>query len=363
MQLTINLLLTGGIIAATAGFIAWLADPVSVAILGGTAFVSGIALLRIFPDRFSMFGNAAALIGAGLLIGGASVELATNYVSVAPWTMSGIGALIAMTGLWCFLRRRTGLGFLIGSITLMGTAMHLFGLAAFELEGFLAAAYFLYAAAIIFGAGILFDLRFLSALAILPFAQMLGASTSYWHAAYAFYSPEATLSICQMGGLAAVFLWLRNGSPDRIGRHLGVAAILAFVVMNMCFLVGSLWGDEVGRHIWAPNYSDRAALGIEKYSAALEAYRANAITISAEVYSVVWLVLLLALIAFSAIKVQRGLLNASLTFLGIHLYTQMFESYGEQPLAWALGGVAAIPAAWGLLQVNRWIKSRQAVPI
>ena len=51
-----------------------------------------------------------------------------------------------------------------------------------------------------------------------------------------------------------------------------------------------------------------------------------------------------------------------MTFGGIHAYTQMFESFGDEPLAWALGGLAAIPLAWGLWRLNQHLAERQMLP-
>lgn len=358
ITLAINIFLTGGIIAATLGFIGWLADPVPVAALGGLSLLAGLFQLLKGDDRFAIFGNAAALIGAGLLIGGASVELMANFEAVAPTAMALLGGLVLVVAGAAFRRAGSGLGLLTGAIALMGAAAHLTGLALFEFDGLAVTGFFLYAAALIFALGVLVDVRFVTALAIIPFAQMLDTSTLYWHAAYAFYSPESTLSIIQMGVLVATFTWLAARLSDRVGRHFGITAMLAFVVMNLCFLVGSLWGDEVGQSIWGP---DRTAFGRdwEGYQAALEDWRNAAWVIGEQVYSIIWAAVLIGLTAFSALTTRRGLFNASLTFLGIHLYTQMFESYGDEPMAWALGGLAAIPAAWGLMLANSWIKTRQ----
>ncbi len=359
ITLAINLFLTGGILAATFGFIFWLADPLSVAVTGGIALVLGLMLLLRGADRFSMFGNAAALIGAGMLLGGATFELVDNYEAIAAWAMTGLGGA-AMIGSYALYRKvPEGLGFLTGAITLMGAAIHLGGVIGFEFEGVGAMLFYLYAAGLTFALGIALDVRLVSALAIVPFAQVLDTSTTYWHASYAFYSYESTLSILQMGSLVAGFTWLASRIKPRVGRHLNIAVMLAFIVMNLCFLVGSLWGDEVGRYMWGPQYRDFGYQNSEAYHAALDAFRETAFTISEEVYSVVWALLLMGLIAWSAMTTRRGLFNASLTFLGIHAYTQMFESFVDEPMAYALGGLAAIPAAWGLLQANSWMKVRE----
>ena len=73
----------------------------------------------------------------------------------------------------------------------------------------------------------------------------------------------------------------------------------------------------------------------------------------------VWAVLLAVCAAFwTAHANRRGLFNATMTFAAIHAYTQMFESYGDEPLAWAIGGLAAIPLAWGMWRLNQHLAVR-----
>jgi len=46
-----------------------------------------------------------------------------------------------------------------------------------------------------------------------------------------------------------------------------------------------------------------------------------------------------------------------MTFAGIHAYTQVFESFYDEPLAYVVGGLAAIPLAFGLWRLNNaWFK-------
>ncbi|MEM8824291.1 MAG: hypothetical protein AAGF30_11820, partial [Pseudomonadota bacterium] len=95
MKLGVNTLLTGGIIAATLGLIFWLAQPLPVALAGGLALLGGLAALWKGGETLRFFGNAAALIGAGLLLGGAGVELIDKHEAIAGPAMLGLGALVA----------------------------------------------------------------------------------------------------------------------------------------------------------------------------------------------------------------------------------------------------------------------------
>jgi hypothetical protein len=221
----------------------------------------------------------------------------------------------------------------------------------------------LYATALIVVAGTFVNVRAVTALAIVPFAQALETGTAYWHAAYVFYSPEPTLTILQMSMLIAVCVWILRTAPERVGRHAGILGIMAAVVGNLAFLVGSLWGDSVGMTFFrdqAPIYSD-----YEDYAAyrrAYDLYEAGFFQISEHVFSAIWAALLIIGAWAAAAAHRRGLFNTAVTFLGIHAYTQMFETFADEPMAYALGGLAAIPLAWGLWRLNNRMFGKSAEP-
>ncbi len=372
VRLAVNSLLCLGILAATGGFIVWLGTPASVATLGLVALGLGAAILRFGSALFDMFGNAAALIGAGLLIGGASIELIESYSDIAGPVMAVAGLAVAAALTWLYTAHLHQAPFVTGAILLMGVAMHLVGIGYLisqaDLTGLPVALFYLYAATLLAGAGWLIDIRLVTALAIVPFAQALDTGTIYFHAAYVFYSPESTLSILQMTALIAACLWIAVHRPDRTARHARVLAVLAFIVANLCALVGSLWGDVVGETVWGPRADFgradmdweqwRAAMDWEQWRAAMDAFRSTALVLSEGLYSVLWAVALVAIVAWAAHTAQRGLFNTAMTFGGIHAYTQFFESYFDEPLAYVIGGLAAIPLAWGLWRLDRWIATR-----
>lgn len=365
VQLAINAVLCGGIIAATLGLIAYLADPAAVAVTGLALLGAGIFTLLRIPEIYRMFGNAMALIGSGMLIGGGYVELTTNYADIAGLASLLLGIPITVIAARSLIYGGVTARFVAGSIMLMGATLHLAGLSLIvtnhAVTGPLVALSYFYAAGIIVLSGILTNVRMITALAIAPLAQMLDTSTSYFHAAYVFYSPESTLSILQMTMIIAFCLWVVWRSSDRIGRHFHILAIMAFIVANLCALVGSLWGDVVGSHIWGPEAQGYAAFdrNWQAYLAAVDAFKATALTISEDVYSVLWALALIAMTFWAAHKNQRGLFNTALTFLAIHGYTQAFESYYDEPLAYVIGGAVAIPLAWGMWRINQAWLARQ----
>ncbi|MFN3292315.1 MAG: hypothetical protein ACK4S2_09160 [Gemmobacter sp.] len=357
IALVVNALLAGGVLAAAGGFVVLLAHPLAVA-MGGAAFLAGgIAVLAKAGALWRMFGHAAALIGAGMLIGGGVVEAVDKLgEGAASLLFLMVGTVLALIAGAAFRRRAAGLRFVTGFLLLAGVALHLggaYGLAfAHGVGGLPRMALHLYAFALVAGAGWLLDVRLVTALAIVPFAQMLDTSTAYFHAAYVFYAPEPTLSILQMGTTVAVCLWLMRRLAPREARHAGIVAILAFVVANLCFLVGSLWGDTVGdsfvQAALEAGGTDPDALWLQ-----LETYRDRALHIPAGIFALIWAAALAAVAIRAAQTHQRGLFNAAMTFAAIHAYTQLFETFGDHPQVWALGGLAAIPLAWGMRQLNR----------
>lgn len=363
VNLAINAILCLGIVAATAGLIFWLADAVSVAVFGALALAGGVLVLARGGATYRMFGNAAALIGAGMLIGGGVFELLQSYEDSAGWVMLFAGVIVAGAAGAALWRGAVTTRFVTASIFLMGVALHLGGCALImmqnEMSGLPVGLLYLYASVLIAWAGALTDVRLVTALAIVPFAQMLDTGTAYFHAAYVFYSPEPTLSILQMGVLVLLLVWAKNVWPERWARHARVLSVLGFVVASLCFLVGSLWGDVVGETMWGPGRFSQPGQSWEDFEVLQETFRANALTISANVYSVVWAIVLTAVIAIAAMRANRGIFNAAVTFAGIHAYTQLFESFGDEPLAYVVGGLAAIPLAWGMWRLNGWITAQQ----
>ncbi|MDO9526480.1 MAG: hypothetical protein Q7J57_13245 [Gemmobacter sp.] len=356
IALAINTLLAGGVAAAALGLVVLLADAAAVAATGAVFLAVGVAILGRGGAAYRMFGNAAALIGAGMLTAGATIELIDSYARSASAALLVLGAGIGLSAGAVIRHGPKAMRFAAGAVVLMGGAMHLaglyFGLSEAGVMGVLVPFAHFYTAVLVAVVGWLIDVRAVTALAIVPFAQMLDTSTFYFHAAYVFYSPEPTLSIVQMAVLVAVCVWVMVRMPDRIGRHAGILAIMGVIVGNLCFLVGSLWGDVVGLTYWDAAHPYLDGTDWDARDAAQDAFAARTLVISDHVFAVVWAVVLAAAAIWSAHANRRGLFNASITFGAIHAYTQAFESFGDEPLAYVIGGLATIPLAWGVWQLN-----------
>ena len=78
VSLAINSVLCFGIIAAALGFISLLGDALAVAIVGGFFLGIGTTILVKATDVYLMFGIASALIGSGMLVGGAAAEIVST---------------------------------------------------------------------------------------------------------------------------------------------------------------------------------------------------------------------------------------------------------------------------------------------
>ncbi|MEM8537458.1 MAG: hypothetical protein AAGF56_06310 [Pseudomonadota bacterium] len=355
IALCVNTLLIGGVVAATLGLIFFLADAVSVAVFGGLFLGGGLAILRYGAPLYRMFGNASAVIGAGMLIGGAGIEIADKLPDTSGLWLLATSTLIGALFLWRFTIGQVQLRFAYGAALLMAACMHISGAYVtaeqFALSGWPMPLIHAYVTALLVGLGLRLDVRFITALAIAPFAQMLDTGTYYFHAAYVFYSPESTLSILQMSVLIGLCLWAVTKGGPVIKRQAGVLMIMGFVVANLCFLVGSLWGDVVGSHVWGPTYADFEG-DWQAYNVAKDAFAETAFVINEHVYSIVWALALGAVIIWSAFANRRGLFNAGMTMAGIHAYTQMFETFYDEPLAYVIGGLVAIPLAFGLWRLN-----------
>ena len=358
VALAVNTVLVAGIIAATLGLIFWLADALAVAVSGALFLMAGIGVLLKGHAQFRMIGNASAIIGAGLLVGGSGIELLDKYEEIANPVLCVLGGVVAGLALAFWRWAGPATRFAAGSVLLMGVALHLSGVALIvaDMEHAVRSLAFLYGAAVIAGAGVILDVRLVTAFAIVPFAQALETGAGYFHAAYFFYSPEPTLTTLQMAALLGVCVWLGARLSDRHARHAGILAIMAAVVGNLAFLVASLWGDTVGVSFFEMPFDPD--MSWEERHAAREAFEASFLHISEHVFTVIWAVLLAGAAFWAAHANRRGLFNAAMTFGAIHAYTQVFETMSDEPLAWALMGLAAVPLAWGMWRLNEYLSAR-----
>lgn len=365
IALVVNVLLIMGILAATGGLILWLADAALVALAGLAFLLVGALVLARFQSDLRFFGRAAVVIGAATLLGGAGFEFIDKLPDDAAVLLALVGATAAVGSAAAFWRWGDQERFVLGCVMLMGLGMHLFGLG-YGLEDMqphqaLIRVMLMYAAVVLAFAGWYLDVRFITALAILPFAEILGARTYYFFGGYAVSSPESTLTIAQMSLTVVVCVWWAGRVGQRHARHLMILALLAFVVANLAALIGSIVGDEVGLYVWGPRFEDFQSQddAWARFRDAKKAFSETALIISERVYSVVWAIALAGLVLWAALTARRSLLNAGITFAYIHGYTQLFETFYDEPLAYVVGGLFAIPLAWAARRLNQRLKAKE----
>ncbi len=261
-----NILLSFGTVAVALGGGFLFPTPQSVILMGVILFVLGLALILNRVERWTLFAQFCVTLGALGIVGGVS------YLSD-------------------------------GSV-IIGVALAL-GLAA---------------AAFIARSGLL------GALTIIQLAFVLGAGTEYWHASYFFGvdRPAFTISILAVVTIALFLISLQV--PSAYERVALIAARTAILMINLAFLVGSLFGDPTLG--WPASW-----------------------------FTLAWAVLLIAVGIWAVYANRRWVVNAAAVFGAIHFYTQWFEYLGANTLSLLGGGLLLI--AFGLL---RWLNGRFARP-
>ena len=187
-------------------------------------------------------------------------------------------------------------------------------------------------AVIMTASAIWFRSALLGAFAVLSLGAVLGSGTGYWHASYALFVEEPTITIAAFGLLAAGLYKARGALAETWQTLLTVSARTAIFMMNFGFWVGSLWGDRMGEHWFAPDrWSERSE------------WRDTALTIPDYVFTIGWAGALIATI----IMVRRNsfLSITSIVFLAIHGYTQYFEYLGAKPETLVIGGLVLVGLA------------------
>ncbi len=206
--------------------------------------------------------------------------------------------------------------------------------------------------------GVVLDVRFVTALAVIPLTFVLSARVFYEHSYYAVVFPEPTLTIVVLGALAVALVVLARRVRERSGRHATTLGLMCFLAVNMGFWIGSLWGDVIGLTLWGPHWETvTAGLPDEQtydaWRTAVDAFETGAIVVPAEVFALLWALVLAGTVVWAARSGQRLMFNMAVTFAGIHFYTQYFERLEVTPGSIAIAGLIAIAVAWALWNFHR----------
>lgn len=263
-----NILLGFGTVAVSLGAAALLPTPQTVIVLGAILFIAGLALILNKAVRWWVFAQICVTIGALGLVGGITfLSDGSIYVSLGLAVGLGVGATAALSGL-------------------------------------------------------------LAALAVLELAVALGASTAYWHASYFFgvERPVVTIGVLAVVTLVLFFVSLRV--PSAYERICLIAARTAILMINLAFLVASLFGDQMLN--WPASW-----------------------------FSIAWAVLLIGVGLWAVVANRRWVVNAAAVFGAIHFYTQWFEYLGPTPLSILGGGILLIGFGFAL----RWFNTKVHRPM
>lgn len=263
-----NILLAFGTIAVALGGGFLFPTAQSVVVMGAILFVLGLALILNKAEKWTLFAQFCVTLGALGIVGGVSYMSDGN-------TLVGAGLVVALA-----------------------------------------------VAAAIAQSGLL------AAIAILQLTLVLGAGTAYWHASYFFGADRPAVTIVALSVVTLGLFFLSLRLPSAYERVCIIGARTAILLINLVFLVGSLFGDST--------FADRG-LGM-----------------SAGAFTIVWAVLLLGVGIWGIYANRRWVVNTAAVFGAIHFYTQWFEYLGPNPLAVLGAGVLLV--AFGLLL--RWINGR-----
>lgn len=189
----------------------------------------------------------------------------------------------------------------------------------------------------------------LAALVPIALGHWVGSGTGYWHASYFLFVREATISIGVFTLLGVALFWGRARLPEAYNLVTTVMARVSFFLANFGFWIGSLWGDHPGE-LWATASMEHAERS---------AWREQAFYIPELAFSVGWAAFLIAAIVVGVRTQRRFISNTAIVFLAIHLYTQLFEVLGAQPLILVAGGISLIAFGVGLARFDRWQRERR----
>lgn len=266
-----NILLSSGTVAVALGGGFLFPSAQSVIVIGAILFVVGLGLILNRQTRWALFAQICVTVGALGIVGG--VTFLTNA------------------------------DFYIGLVLAIGLA----------------------AAAVIATSGLL------AALAVLQLSMALGAGTAYWSASYFAWVERPAITILVLAALTLALFFTSLRLPPAYERVAIIGARTAILMINLAFLVGSLFGDSYFR--WP-----------------------------ASAFSIVWALLLIGVGLWAVTVNRRWVVNAAAVFGALHFYTQWFEYLGANPFSVLGGGILLIGFGLALRGFNQHVAARTAPP-
>jgi hypothetical protein len=293
-----------------------------------SALVAGGQLTQAEAERLkSLSATQTGSMGANVLLAFGAVAVALGAAALVPTAQTAIviGALFVAAGLGMRLagmQRWSIFAQIVMVIGALGVVAGIWILSNGDWQISLAMAIGLGVVAAAARSGLL------AALAVLMLAVALGSSTAYLHASYFLGIDRPALTILVLSGLTLVLYVGSLRLPADFERLAIIAARSAILMINLAFLVGSLFGDE-----W--------------------------LRLPGLLFSVVWAVLLIGAIVWGVAVNRSWLVNAAAVFGAIHFYTQWFETLGPTQLSVLGGGLLLIVFGLILARFNSWLSARR----
>ncbi len=285
------------------------------------ALVAGGQLSRDEAARLLKLGKAdSGDLGINVLLGFGvtAVSLGVLLFLPSPFTAIVLGALLFAGGFWLSLGSAGSAGLVARVVMSVGALLAGVGVF-FQAEGWppiliaLVAVYGV--AAVAANSGLL---AAIAVLTLVPAIGTVGADLGFEFLGLA--SPTVTIGVLAAAALALLIASMNTG--PRYERVALIAARTALLLINVGFLVGSIFGDD--------------AVGID-----------------ARLFSVVWAVGLVGIGIWGAIAGRRWVVNVAAAFGAVHFLIQWFWALGANPLSILGGGLIAIAAGAALYAFNR----------
>ena len=280
-----------------------------------TDLVSRGEITQAEADRLAKLGaQDTGALGSNILLGFGTVAVAIGGGFLFPTAQSVIvlGAILFVIGLALILNKQTKWA-LFAQICLTIGALGIVGGVSFISEGNfyvnIGLAVGLAVAAFAAASGLL------GSLAVLMLSFALGTGTAYWHGGYFAWVEQPTQTITVLAVLAIALTYVATQLPYAYERVALIMARTGVLIINLAFLVGSLFGDQ--QLPWDN-------------------------TMETAVFSVVWAVLLIGVGLWGVMSNRRWVVNAAAIFGAIHFYTQWFEYLGPNPFSVLGGGILLI---------------------
>ncbi len=299
-----------------------------------TDLVSRGELTKDEADRLSrLAARDTGSLGSNILLGFGTVAVALGggFLFRTAQSVVVIGAILLVLGIALILNRQTRWA-LFAQICVTIGALGVVGGISYLTDGNLYVNLALAAGLVL--AAFAAPSGLLAALAVLQLSIALGSGTAYWHGGYFVWVEQPGQTIAILAVLAIALTFLAAQLPATRERIALIMARTAVLIINLAFLVGTLFGDQ--QLPWDTDV-ERA------------------------IYSIVWALLLLGVGFWGVVSNRRWVVNAAAIFGALHFYTQWFEYLGPNAFSVLGGGILLIGFGLGLRWFNQRF-NREAAP-